>query len=199
MKKELVKLDKFDSFQDKSYIPKRKTELKINTKYNNPIYKWHKKHYIPNKINYNENKHYLKNKIKDKKKIRQEMPDAPHNTGQYLSHIYQELSRKNKSPSSNKDNDELAENEIISCFEDEDNSGDLQNLNLDFQFIEDKKRDQLMSMEGEDIQNFLFNHKEKEKEKEEIEDNNNINNKVKSGINFNENKGENLFNLKCAK
>ena len=198
MKKEFVKLDKLDLLQDKAFIPIKKSELKRHTQNNNHIYKWHKKKYMSNKLKHNEKKLFIKNKRKDKKRIRQEMPDSPHNTGQYLSHIHQELNKKNKSTSLSKDNDELIGNEIINDFEEEDNSDDFQNLNLDFPFFEDRKRDQLMSMEGEDIQNFLFNHKEKEKEKEEIGNNHNINNN-KSGISFCEIKEDNSLNLKCAK
>ena len=189
MEKKFVKMNILDSFQEKANIPIRKNELKKYIQNNNPINKWHKKLHISNKKNYKGNKQFLKNRKKDKNRIRQEMPDSPHNTGQYLTHIHQELSKKNKSSSSSKDTGDLIGNEIISCFEDEDNSDDFGNLNLDFQFLEDKKRDQLMSMEGKDIQNFLFNHKEKEKE--EAGDNHNINNKIKSGINFNEIKEDN--------
>ena len=191
MEKKFVKKNILDSFQEKANIPIRKNELKKHIQNNNPINKWHKKLHMSNKIKYNGNKQLLKNRKKDKKRIRQEMPDSPHNTGQYLTHIHQELSKKNKSSSSSKDTGDLIGNEIISCFEDEDNSDDFGNLNLDFQFIEDKKRDQLMSMEGKDIQNFLFNHIEKEKEKKEAGDNQNNNNKVKSGINFSEIKVDN--------
>ena len=189
MKKKLVKLNILDSLQEKANIPIRKNELKKQIQNNNLINKRQKKLYLPSKINYNGNKHFLKNRKKDKNRIRQEMPDSPHNTGQYLTHIHQEFCKKNKSPSSSKDTGDLIGNEIISCFEDEDNSDDFGDLNLDFQFIEDKKRDQLMSMEGKDIHNFLFNHKEKEKE--EAGDNQNMNDKVKSGINFNEIKEDN--------
>ena len=191
MKKKLVKLNNLDSLQEKVNIPIKKNELKKQIQNNNHINKWKKKLYLPNKINYNGNKQFLKNRKKDKNKIRQEMPDSPHNTGQYLTHIHQELSKKNKSTSSSKDTGDLIGNEIISCFEDEDNSDDFGDLNLDFQFIEDKKRDQLMSMEGKDIHNFLFNHIEKEKEKEEAGDNQNMNDKAKIGINFNEIKEDN--------
>ena len=189
MEKKFVKKNILDSFQEKANIPIRKNELKKYIQNNNPINKWQKKLHISNKINYKGNKQFLKNRKKDKNRIRQEMPDSPHNTGQYLTHIHQELSKKNKSSSSSKDTGDLIGSEIISCFEDEDNLDDFGNLNLDFQFLEDKKRDQLMSMEGEDIQNFLFNHKEKEKE--ETGDNHNINNKIKNGINFNEIKKDN--------
>ena len=191
MKKNLVKLNILDSLQEKANIPIRKNELKKQIQNNNPKIKWQKKLYISSKINYKGNKQFLKNRKKDKNRIRQEMPDSPHNTGQYLTHIHQELSKKNKLPSSSKDTGDLIGNEIISCFEEEDNSDNFGDLNLDFQFIEDKKRDQLMSMEGKDIHNFLFNHNEKEKEEEEDGDNHNINNKVKSGINFNEIKEDN--------
>ena len=189
MEKKFVKKNILDSFQEKANIPIRKNELKKYIQNNNPINKWQKKLHISNKINYKGNKQFLKNRKKDKNRIKQEMPDSPHNTGQYLTHIHQELSKKNKSSSSSKDTGDLIGSEIISCFEDEDNLDDFGNLNLDFQFLEDKKRDQLMSLEGEDIQNFLFNHKEKEKE--ETGDNHNINNKIKNGINFNEIKKDN--------
>ena len=44
---------------------------------------------FPNNYIFNK-KDFLKNKRKSKNKIRNEIPDTPHNTGQYLCHIYQE-------------------------------------------------------------------------------------------------------------
>ena len=96
MEKKFVKMNILDSFQEKANIPIRKNELKKYIQNNNPINKWYKKLNISNKINYKGNKQFLKNRKKDKNRIRQEMPDTPHNTGQYLTHIHQELSKKNK-------------------------------------------------------------------------------------------------------
>ena len=118
------------------------------------------------------------------------MPDTPHNTGQYLSHIHQEFDPKKKS--SEKNNiDELGCNEIISCFEEdnEDDIDDLCNFNFDFEFMKDKKRERLMSMEGKDLHNFLF------KPNESGESADNTNNLVKSELPLQEAKEEHDLEL----
>ena len=191
MEKINLKLDSLDLFPYKSDIPIRITEHKCQTPKNNFTFKFPKK---PYKGNFNGKKHFLKNKRKDKNRIRQEMPNTPHNTGQYLSHIHQEFDPKKKSSSLNKEIDDLGCNEIISCFEDEDDDFDeLGNFNLDFEFIEDKKRDRLMSMEGKDLHNFLF--KPNEIGNVENGDNTDTNkNIIKSGI-LNETKEENEIDL----
>ena len=91
------------------------------------------------------------------------MPQTPHNTGQYLSHIHQEFDSKKKSSQSGEDADNLGVNEEINFFEDDCDIDSL-NINFDFQFIEDKKRDRLMSMEGKDLHDFLFKSDEKKEE-----------------------------------
>ena len=197
MEKINLKLDSLDLFPYKSEIPIRIIEHKCQTPKNNFSFKFPKKSYMQNKGNFNGKKHYLKNKRKDKDKnrIRQEMPNTPHNTGQYLSHIHQEFDPKKKSASLNKEIDELGCNEIISCFEDEDDDFDeLGNGNLDFEFVEDKKRDRLMSMEGKDLHNFLF--KSNENGNVENGDNENTNkNIIKTGLIFSESKEENDLDL----
>ena len=192
MEKINLKLDSLDLFPCKSEIPIRIIEHKCQTPKNNFSFKFPKKLYMQNKGNFNGKKHYLKNKRKDKDKnrIRQEMPNTPHNTGQYLSHIHQEFDPKKKS--SEKNNiDELGCNEIISCFEEdnEDDIDDLCNFNFDFEFMKDKKRERLMSMEGKDLHNFLF------KPNESGESADNTNNLVKSELPLQETKEEHDLEL----
>ena len=195
MEKINLKLDSLDLFPSKSDIPIRIAEQKCQTPKNSFSFKFPKKPFMGNKSSFYGKKQFLKNKRKDKKRIRQEMPDTPHNTGQYLSHIHQEFDPKKKSSSLNKEIDELGCNEIISCFEDEDDDFDeLGNVNLDFEFIEDKKRDRIMSMEGKDLHNFLF--KPNENGNVENGDNENANkNIIKSGLIFDETKEENELDL----
>ena len=185
-----IQLDKLDLFPSKSEIPLRMSSFKCHTPKNNFLSKSHFKPYISNKYYFNGNKRFLKNKRKDKNSIRCEMPDTPHNTGQYLSHIHQEFDPKKKS--SEKNNiDELGCNEIISCFEEdnEDDIDDLCNFNFDFEFMKDKKRERLMSMEGKDLHNFLF------KPNESGESADNTNNLVKSELPLQEAKEEHDLEL----
>lgn len=108
---------------------------------------------IFNKYNYYKKKDFLKNKRKNKKKLKNEIPDTPHNTGQYLCHIYQSNESKLKQKSQN---EEGALESGINFFEDDDDD-DNDNLgNFDFEFNEDTKRERLMSLEGKDLQDFLF-------------------------------------------
>ena len=100
-------------------------------------------------------KDFLKNKRKKKNKIKNDIPDTPHNTGQYLCHIYQEnQSKENKKQKYNDENDDLGMN----FFEEDDNDdfGDDYLDNLGIKFDEDPKRERLMSLEGKDLENFLF-------------------------------------------
>ena len=119
-----------------------------NTKTNN-----HNKNYHKNnnqKYFYNSNK-----RKKDKKYIKNEMPETPHNTGQYLSHIHQESFNKKKV--SQLDEDANDNNEHINYYIDnEDDNDDIENINLDFQFVKDKDRDNIMSLEGQKLNDFLF-------------------------------------------
>ena len=127
--------------------------------------------YIHSKYYYNQNKKFLKNKRKNKRN-KNEMPETPHNTGQYLSHIHQVLEPKRKNSLDEKDTEDFALKEI-SCFDDDDE--DLGEF--DFDFISDKKRDRLMSMEDKDLKDFLFKPNNNENE-----DNNKLS---KSDLNLN--------------
>ena len=150
-----IQLDKLDLFPSKSEIPLRMSSFKCHTPKNNFLSKSHFKPYISNKYYFNGNKRFLKNKRKDKNSIRCEMPDTPHNTGQYLCHIYQEnQSKENKKQKYNDENDDLGMN----FFEEDDNDdfGDDYLDNLGIKFDEDPKRERLMSLEGKDLENFLF-------------------------------------------
>ena len=161
-----------------------KSEQKINIYQSYPqgknnISKFQKKYNENDKYYFNGNKRFLKNKRKNKK-IKNKMPETPHNTGQYLSHIHQEFEPKRKTSQDGKNIDELGFHEI-SCFDDDvDDIGD-----FDFDFVNDKKRERLMSMEGKDLQDFLFKQNENE-------DNNKLS---KSDIKIDEIKEENDFDL----
>ena len=146
--------------------------------------KFKKRYNGNNKYYYNGNQRFLKYKRKNKKN-KNEMPETPHNTGQYLSHIHQEFQQKRKS--SQDGNDEDLDFNGISCFDDDlDDIGD-----FDFDFINDKKRERLMSMEGKNLQDFLF---------KPIENENDENNKLaKSDINLEEIKEEMDLDLKNNK
>ena len=71
-----------------------------------------------------------------------------------------------------KENDDL-ECKDINCHEDEDDLDELGNF--DFDFINDKKRERLMSLEGKDLHDFLFKPNE-----------NGENNIVKACLHFSE-------------
>ena len=135
-----------------------------------------------NKYYFNGNQRFLKYKRKNKKN-RNEMPETPHNTGQYLAHIHQELASKRKTCQDGNEVDELDLNRI-SCFDDDiDDIGD-----FDFDFINDKKRERLMSMEGKELHDFIFKRSENE---------NDENNKsAKSEISLQEIQKENDLGLK---
>ena len=171
-----------------------KSEQKINIyksypqNFNSHI-KTPKNKYIHSKFYYNQNKKFLKNKRKNKRN-KNEMPETPHNTGQYLSHIHQELEPKRKSSMDGKNSEDFVLNEI-SCFDDDDDE-DLGEF--DFDFINDKKRDRLMSMEGKDLQDFLFKPNENENGNEN-EDNNKLS-KSDLNLNLQEIKEENDLDLK---
>ena len=140
--------------------------------------------YIHSKYYYNQNKKFLKNKRKNKRN-KNEMPETPHNTGQYLSHIHQVLEPKRKNSLDEKDTEDFALKEI-SCFDDDDE--DLGEF--DFDFISDKKRDRLMSMEDKDLKDFLFKPNDNENE-----DNNKLS-KSDLNLNLQEIKEENDLDLK---
>ena len=129
-----------------------KTNISNRANKNEP--KYHQKN-KKNKYYYNSNVN-KNHKRKDKKGMKNEMPKTPHNTGQYLSHIHQECFNKKKASQLNKDiNDNDMEN--INFYEDnEDDNDDIDNINLDFQFIQDKERDKIMALEGKDLHDFLF-------------------------------------------
>ena len=166
----MVKLDLFPN----------KSEQKINIFKSYPqninSSRYPKKNFMNNKYYYNGNKKLLNNKRKDKKRNKNEMPQTPHNTGQYLSHIHQEYEPKKKCSQVEKENDDL-ECKDINCFEDADE--DLDELgNFDFDFINDKKRERLMSLEGKDLHDFLFKPNKNENGENTI---------VKPCLNFNDN------------
>lgn len=159
------KLQNLDLFPNKSDIGPIINSFKYNNHQNNFLSKYPKKHHKGNKYYSNDHKNFLKNKRRDKNSIRYQMPETPHNTGQYLSHIHREFDSKRKSSNTGKEKDNLGCDEQISCFEDDDEEVEsLGNTNFDFQFIEDKKRDRLMSMEGKDLHDFLFRSDEKKEE-----------------------------------
>ena len=87
-----VKLEKLDLFPNKS---EQKINLFKSFPQNNNSSRNTKKNFMNNKYYYG-NKKFLNNKRKDKKRNKTEMPQTPHNTGQYLSHIHQEYEPKKK-------------------------------------------------------------------------------------------------------
>ena len=89
-----------------------------------------------------------------------------------------------------KNSEDFVLNEI-SCFDDDDDE-DLGEF--DFDFINDKKRDRLMSMEGKDLKDFLFKPNENENGNEN-EDNNKLS-KSDLNLNLQEIKEENDLDLK---
>ena len=169
---------------EKSFPSKSNKSQKPNKTHFSSKYK--KKSNLVNKSFSKSNNKFLNKKRKEKNK-NMVVPETPHNTGQYLSHIHQGLDPKKKSNVINKEKDKddkkennLENNNKINLFEDdEENLDDFGNMNFDFEFINDKNRDKLMSMEGKNLSDFLFKSKEK--------GNNGNNNFVKS-IFFNENK-----------
>ena len=177
-----IKMDDLELFPYKS-------EQKINI-YKSYPQKFHSSikppnnKYIHSKYYYNQNKKFLKNKRKNKRN-KNEMPETPHNTGQYLSHIHQVLEPKRKNSLDEKDTEDFALKEI-SCFDDDDE--DLGEF--DFDFISDKKRDRLMSMEDKDLKDFLFKPNDNENE-----DNNKLS-KSDLNLNLQEIKEENDLDLK---
>ena len=161
-KKKLHDLDLFPNNSDITHII---NSFKYNNHQNNFLSKHPKKYHKVNKYFSNDHKNFLKNKRRDKNNIRYQIPETPHNTGQYLSHIHREFDSKRKSSNTDKEKDNIGYNEQICCFEEDDEDVEsLGNTNFDFQFIEDKKRDRLMSMEGKDLQDFLFKCDKKKEE-----------------------------------
>ena len=160
-------LEKIESEQNQ-----RKYSFTQNSKHNLSKSQRHNNY---NKYNFFNKKDFLKNKRKFKKKQKNEIPDTPHNTGQYLCHIYQANESKSKQRKENEDDIGL------NFFDDDDcNYDDLGADIFDFKFNEDSKRERLMSLEGKDLQDFLFTP-------EEIKDEQKI---FKSAISFD--KSENL-------
>ena len=106
-------------------------------------------------------KDFLKNKRKNKKKILNEIPNTPHNTGQYLCHIYQENEMKENKNQKNNINDDFG----INFFDEEDDFADDFLENLDFKLNEGSRRERLMSMEGKDLEDFLYKHEDIKEEK----------------------------------
>ena len=170
---------KIDIEQIKKESNKRKDSFSENSKHNLSKSQRHNNY---NKYNFYNRKDFLKNKRKFKKKQKTEIPDTPHNTGQYLCHIYQSKDPKNKQKKENEeDNDDLG----LNFFEDDDddcNYGDIGGEIYDFKFNEDLKRERLMSLEGKDLHDFLF-------APEEIKDEQKI---YKSAISFDKRDNFNL-------
>ena len=106
-------------------------------------------------------KDFLKNKRKNKKKILNEIPNTPHNTGQYLCHIYQENEMKENKNQKNNNNDDFG----INFFEDEDDFADDYLENFELNLNESSKRERLMSLEGKDLENFLYKPEDVKKDK----------------------------------
>ena len=152
---------KIDIDQINKESTKRKDSFSENSK---PNLSKSQRHNNYNKYNFYNRKDFLKNKRKFKKKQKNEIPDTPHNTGQYLCHIYQSKDPKNKQKKENEeDNDELN----LNFFEDDDddcNYDDLGGEIYDFKFNEDLKRERLMSLEGKDLHDFLFTPEEIQEE-----------------------------------
>ena len=125
-------------------------------------------------------KDFLKNKRKNKIKLKNDIPDTPHNTGQYLCHIYQ----SNESRAKQKENGEGELESGLNFFDDDEEDLEYNELgNFEFKYNEDSKRERLMSLEGKELQNFLFTPEENNDKKEIF----------KSAITFN--KLENNFDL----
>ena len=97
----------------------------------------------------------MKSKKRNKNKMKNDIPDTPHNTGQYLCHIYQENeSKDNKKQKDNNEEEDLG----INFFEEDDNDDFADDYleSMGIKFNEDSKRERLMSLEGKDLENFLF-------------------------------------------
>ena len=99
----------------------------------------------------------MKNKRKNKFRIKNEALDTPHNTGQYLCHIYKVNELKDSKKPKESENDNLG----LNFFEDEED--DDFDDDFEFKINEGSKRDRLMSMEGNDIDNFFMSPKENDK------------------------------------
>ena len=167
-----LKLDNLDLFP---YNSEQKINIfKSYPQNNNFSSRFPKKNFMKKYSNYG-NKQFLKNKRKDKKRNKNDIPETPHNTGQYLSHIHQEFEPKRKSSQIEKENENDESENYINGFED-DNEDDFDEIgNLDYDFVNDKKRERLMSLEGKDLQDFLFKPNETGE-----------NNIVKTSLDFNE-------------
>ena len=143
-----------NSMQDKKEIP-----LKMNNFKNNFNSQCPKKY----KNNYKGNKNFSNSKRNNKNKMRYKIPETPHNTGQYLSHIHQESFNKKKASqlTNNIGVDDKGDNAQMDYFVDNDDENeDMGDFNFDFQFIQEKDRDKLISLEGKNLHDFLFNEKE---------------------------------------
>ena len=107
--------------------------------------------------NYYYKKDFLKNKRKKKIKTKIEIPDTPHNTGQYLCHIYQANESKDKKSQKENENNDLG----LNFFEDNDEDNDDFFDDLEYKIDEDSKRERLMSMDGKEMENFLMSPEDK--------------------------------------
>ena len=118
-------------------------------------------------INFNKyssihKKDFLKNKRKNKIKLKDDIPDTPHNTGQYLCHIYQ----SNETRAKQKENEEGEVESGLNFFDDDEEDLEYNGLgDFEFKYSEDSKRERLMSLEGKELQNFLFTPEENNEEK----------------------------------
>lgn len=121
----------------------------------------------------NKERKFLNNKRKEKNfhtsQFKPSMQETPHNTGQYLSHIHQEMGIKRKSSKNGEkemksdENENLNDNEndehcFIGCYESDGDDFGFCDYNDDSDFEEhyNKKRDRLLSLEGKDLENFIF-------------------------------------------
>ena len=154
--------------KDEAFPSKSNKSKKPNKTYYSSKYK--KKNNIVDKSYIKNNNNKFLNK---KRKNKNTVPETPHNTGQYLSHIHQGFDPKkkqieiNKEKDADKDKDKddkdmnNLDNNNINLFEDDgEDLDDFGNINYDFEFIKDKNRDKLMSLEGKNLSNFLFKSKE---------------------------------------
>ena len=161
-----TKIEKDGSYPHKSNKSKKHTISKNKTNKKDFYSEYKKKNNKVDKSNINGNKTLLSKKRKDKNKNKNVIPETPHNTGQYLSHIHQGYEPKKKSNHKNKDKDKdkninhSPNKKEIALFEYDEELDDFGNIDFDYQFIEDKKRDKLMSMEGHNLNDFLFKSKE---------------------------------------
>ena len=156
---------KEETFPSKSNKSKKPNKTHFSSKYKK------KSNLIDKSYKNSNNSKFLNKKRKEKNK--NTVPETPHNTGQYLSHIHQGFDPKKKSNEINKEKDidknkdkddkdmNNLDNNNINLFEDDgEDLDDFGNINYDFEFIKDKNRDKLMSLKGQNLSDFLFKSKE---------------------------------------